>query len=1131
MKSSRFVSGWFAFSFGFVSLLSASSAFAQRPLGIDVSSFQDFVDWTSVKASGVSFAWAKATQGNYYVDAEFGKNEVNAKAAGVYIGAYDFADYNSLPGTNGAVTEANYFWNTAGSYIKTGTNLMPMLDVEEALTNNTETTVCAWVNQWCLTVSNLAAAAGVPGVRPVIYTYVDFGIDYLNSTVTNKPLWMASPNGDNPQTGAPNSTTPWSTWTLWQYGQGTVSGITNGACDEDVFNGTAAQFQALVIGNTNAAPPYAPSGVTLYWDPSGKKASPGSGGTGNWDTSSTNWWMSGSTNVIFSPSGDYAVFSGAPGTVTLVSATADGLTFDTNGYTIGGSGTLVLNSPGDIIVSSNATATISCVLGGAAYTVSGGGTLVLNNANNYSDGETIIGPNTTLQLPSDHPAGNDGVTLNLESGGIYEDNDTTSGDQFLLPGSAVALLTGGGIFSNPNGNLNMTNWITGSGSLTYTGGSAYTLTLTDTANNYSGGTIVNGPGTLKANAAGTLGSTSGSLTVNGGTLNLNSASYTVGAVTVTGGTISTGTLTGSSYNGQGGTVSAMLAGSSGLTKTGTGTFTLSGANTYSGVTTISAGLLQISADDNLGAAPSSPVANKITLNDGGITSGLRCTASFTLNANRGITLVGPIGGSIHAATGQTVTFPMVITGSGELGVGAGYTTGYGVSVLSGANNYTGITIIAAGTLRLGANGTLPYGTPLTIAADDNGSGGGGILDLNGYSQTIGPLASSSGIGGTGTNTPTIKLTGALTILQTNVGTTFAGAITGSGGSLTINVPSGGTPGILTLTGTNTYTGDTIVNAGTLALGATGSISNTPVISITGGATFDVSAIPTYALSPSTTLSAGGTTNPAAIKGGTSINLGSQPIVLSYDGSDPALTISQGVLSLNGNAFTVNGSPLAIGVYTLVQQTVGNIVSAGSYSVTGTAIPATGVTAAISVSGGSVLLTITDTTTTTLNALTPSTYGQPVTFTATVTPAPGGGTVQFYDNGNILGVPEAVSGGTASYTTNGLSVGSHPISAAFSGYPGYGASATSGSSVQQVNLPSNSVPVTISNVALLADGSLQLSFSGVPGYTYLIQTATNLASPILWTSLSTNTADINGNFNFDDPTVANSSYRYYRTAVQ
>ena len=180
---------------------------------------------------------------------------------------------------------------------------------------------------------------------------------------------------------------------------------------------------------------------------------------------------------------------------------------------------------------------------------------------------------------------------------------------------------------------------------------------------------------------------------------------------------------------------------------------------------------------------------------------------------------------------------------------------------------------------------------------------------------------------------------------------FAGTISGAGGSLTVTGNS-----VLTLTGTNTYTGNTAVSAGTLALGATGSINNTPLISIAAGATLDVSAIASFTLSASTTLSASGTASPATINGGTTVSLGSQPIILNYDGSDPALFIAQGTLTLNGNAFTVNGSPLGVGNYNLIQQASGNISGAGTFSVSGTAISG-GMIGSISVSNGSVNLNI------------------------------------------------------------------------------------------------------------------------------------------------------------------------------
>jgi autotransporter-associated beta strand protein len=997
------------------------AAAGTRPMGTDVSSYQGgSLNWTNIRNDGISFAWTKATEGTYYEDADFAINESHAKAAGVMIGAYHFArpsDDPNITGANSADTEAQYFWNFAGGYVVAGGGyLVPMLDWEDVYVTNaglnfTAAKLSQWANEWCNDVSNYAHAAGVT-IKPVIYTGSWFSAPGtypgLNTTVTNWPSWLSdypsctgsACGSPTPQTSAPSDIYPWTTWDIWQYGDTNWSGG-----DADVFNGSTNQFlQLFLVGNTNAPTPSAPAGAAVYWNPAAKTfASPGTGGTGYWDTGTTNWWYSGSSNVAFSTGGDNPVFAGTAGTVTLAtSATAGSVTFDTAGYDVTGtSATLTLNSPGTISIPAGSATYLQCILGGVGYTLSGGGILVLNNTNNYSgsslSAETVNGPNTTLVVMSDHDTGNDGVTLNLENGGIYQNNDTTAGDQFLLTGCAIALLSGGGIFDNPNASLTMSNYITGSGSLTTTGVSGYVLTLTDTGNNYSGGTIVKGPGTLKANTAGTLGSTSAALTVNGGVLDLGGASHTAGSLTITGGTLQDGTLTAGSYAVQGGTISAILAGSKAVTKTTSTTATLSGANTYTGYTTIS--------------------------------------------------------------------------------------------------------------------------------------------------------------------------------------------------------------------------------VGTLALGSSGSINNSSTISIAAGAAFDVSAISAYALSANNTVTASGTTNAATIKGGTTVNFGSRPVTLTYDGSDPALGISKGTLVLNGNAFTVNGTqPTTPGSYTLIQQASGNISGTGSFTVAGTAVGAAGTTAAISVSGGSVILTITDTTATTLNTLTPSTYGQSVTFTASVVPAPSGGTVQFYDNAVALGGPVAVSGGTASYATSLLAVGNHPITASYSGVSGYAASSTGGASTQQVNaaalsvtanaqsttygvsltfgsgctqftsvglqngetigsvtltvsnggdqtnapvgtyiitpsqatggtfapgnyniayitntltvtLPPNTIPVTITNIVLLDDGTIQLDCNGTPGYVYLIEAAPDLTPPISWTTLDTNAADTNGDFEFIDTDATNYSGRYYRTATQ
>jgi hypothetical protein len=87
-------------------------------------------------------------------------------------------------------------------------------------------------------------------------------------------------------------------------------------------------------------------------------------------------------------------------------------------------------------------------------------------------------------------------------------------------------------------------------------------------------------------------------------------------------------------------------------------------------------------------------------------------------------------------------------------------------------------------------------------------------------------------------------------------------------------------------------------------------------------------------------------------------------------------------------------------------------------------------------------------------------------------------------------------------------------------------------VLTVTLPSNTIPVTIvSAVVVSSNRTVQLSFSGTPGYVYLIESTTNLDPPITWKILSTNAASTNGLFNFTDTNAISYTARYYRTATQ
>lgn len=236
-----------------LALLTAPSAPAQRPLGIDVSVWQgNNVNWNSVATSGVMFAWCKATEGATGKDSTFATNIFKARNAGVLIGAYHYARPDNNLGIAGAVREASNYWHSVSNYLKAdGAYLMPVIDIEAPGVTNlpyTRFLLSEWVNAWCTNLMARAAAHGLT-INPVVYSYVSYSSTWLDSSLTNYPLWMAHYNGQNPQAGAPGSTAPWPTWNAWQYSStGTVAGV-SGNCDQNVFNGTSNQLlNTLVIG-------------------------------------------------------------------------------------------------------------------------------------------------------------------------------------------------------------------------------------------------------------------------------------------------------------------------------------------------------------------------------------------------------------------------------------------------------------------------------------------------------------------------------------------------------------------------------------------------------------------------------------------------------------------------------------------------------------------------------------------------------------------------------------------------------------------------------------------------------------------------------------------------------------------
>ena len=226
-----------------IATLFATAARAVYQDGIDVSSHQATVNWTSVKNAGYKFAFTKATEGIDFIDSTFATKMSGAKAAGVLIGPYHYGrpdSYNTNP--SDAANEANDFVDAIQTYYQ-GTNLTlrPVLDLEElAGVADERTFLSNWVNNFAAVVNSRL------GFYPLIYCNTNFATNYLNSSVSQYDLWLA--NWTNNKNSPPSSSADgvFNGWKFWQYtSTGTVSGIT-GNVDLDVYNGTMQQLSAYI---------------------------------------------------------------------------------------------------------------------------------------------------------------------------------------------------------------------------------------------------------------------------------------------------------------------------------------------------------------------------------------------------------------------------------------------------------------------------------------------------------------------------------------------------------------------------------------------------------------------------------------------------------------------------------------------------------------------------------------------------------------------------------------------------------------------------------------------------------------------------------------------------------------------
>jgi autotransporter-associated beta strand protein len=537
-----------------------------------------------------------------------------------------------------------------------------------------------------------------------------------------------------------------------------------------------------------------------------------------------------------------------------------------------GANTLTLNQSGDTTYGGTITGTGSLVKSGA-------GTFTLNRS-------TAVGADFDVSVV--------GGTFELSRGGSALSGILGSGNKVFLDGGTVEFSASSG----GNGDIAF-------GGIDVRANSAVLINRTTSANNHS--SVINAPLTFTNNA--TLSMLYGA-TVSGGTTTF---SGTGGHTLFSNGTLQLGLY--------GVTISTAIGESGGsysFTKTGSGLLTLSAANTYTGSTIVGEGTVALSGSGRLADASLLVVSNGATMNFAGISDtirGMSGAGSVTLGS-----------GTLTSSNTATDTFSGSVTGTGAF-----VKQGEGTQVLTGANTYSGGTLVSAGALAgstTGLQGAITNNAALIFDQSGSGtfagtlSGSGSLIKTNAGTVIFTNSASQSGVSiaqGTlqiGSGGAAGSLSGAIT----NDGTlafnrsgllTHSGNITGGG-----SVTKSGT-GTVTLSGNNSYSGGTTISAGGLAGNATslqGSIVNDASV------IFDQAGTGTFA---------GNVSGSGAL-----IKTNTGTLIVTNTISQTGVTVAQGTLQVGDGGSTGSIAGAITNNGTLAFNRAGNSTVSGAITGTG-----------------------------------------------------------------------------------------------------------------------------------------------------------------------------------------------------
>jgi autotransporter-associated beta strand protein len=425
------------------------------------------------------------------------------------------------------------------------------------------------------------------------------------------------------------------------------------------------------------------------------------------------------------------IFSGV--TQQIGSLSADGVT---------GAQINLANRSNVLTVTQSADATYSgTIVGSGALTKAGSSTLTLSGSNTYTGKTTInagiikIGADNVMPDSSEVVLANtSGVALNVN--GKTDTIGSLSGGG--ATGGNITLGTGGALTVNQFTFGDFVGVISGDGSFTK---SSYGVLKLSSVNTYTGATAVTG-GDLIIMINGGIPNTALSLTGSSRLLLLKDGlSLNVGTLSGDAGALawlypnSVLTVNQTSDATFAGTIRDNTFGS--VVKTGTGTLTLSGSNTYQGATTVNAGALSLAANNAIASSVSVTLAN---------------TANVALNINGTTQTIGTLigggatGGNVNLGSGGgalTISQKTFSDYTGVIGGTGSFTkSGPGVLRLNGASTFTGNTTLSSGEIIIGATNALPSNSALSFT----GASRLLLIEQN-VSQQFSSLTSTSGVSG------------------------------------------------------------------------------------------------------------------------------------------------------------------------------------------------------------------------------------------------------------------------------------------------------------------------------------------------------------------------------------------------